>query len=741
MIAHRRRLAGAVGTEETENLAGLDAEPHVVDGRDRPVAFREVLNLNHGVTPANGLGVRITCCKLYRPVRHVELTPAPHPSRTAHGRQARLASCHVRKTDSLECDPVALRRPAASPPSGGRLVVGAPVPPSFGRRTGGCLVCRARSRCCSTATACRTSTRAVRRTRGSRPGVLHARDRLWQMELYRRVDRRPAVRDSRRRDAAHRQAVPDARTCAPRPRPSGRAPAPEVRAALKRYADGVNASIGAAQPAASGRSSSSSWASRRRRGRRSIRWRSGGCWRGGWPRTTRPSWSGTRCRREARRRRRAAARGTLSRRTRPTVLGIALRRRARPLAGADARGRRAASAAAAAMRRGWRAPAGQRADAATPTGRRARMAAPDARSAATRTTGCSRARARRAAGRCWPTIRTCRSSSRRSGTRCTWSPPGSTSSASRFPGTPFVIIGHNAPHRLGHDQHRRRRPGPVRRADRPRAAALPVRRRMAAGQGRRRVDIPVRGGRARGRSRSGGRARASIFADVGLDWEAPPAWLSPGRRRAGGRAARASRCAGQASTATSAGAFEALESRRRLDRRSSPPSSASPRRRRTSSTPTSTATSATRMSGRLPVRVERRRHHAADGRARVGEWSGGCARAALPRVLNPRAGYITSSNNEIDRRASAADHARLGGAVPRDAAARGAGRGAEASGSTRWPRLCRTTSRAWRPTRVLAGVDAALDDGDDAGGADAAAVRRARPSSRRGTRWSTDARS
>src|SRR4029077_6336995 len=50
---HRRRLAGAVGAEEPEDLAALDAEADVVDGGHAAVAFREVLNLDHGGTPIN----------------------------------------------------------------------------------------------------------------------------------------------------------------------------------------------------------------------------------------------------------------------------------------------------------------------------------------------------------------------------------------------------------------------------------------------------------------------------------------------------------------------------------------------------------------------------------------------------------------------------------------------------------------------------------------------------------------
>src|SRR5437763_1920674 len=48
---HRRRLAGAVGAEEAENLAPFDAKADVVDGSDAAIAFREVLNLNHRGSP------------------------------------------------------------------------------------------------------------------------------------------------------------------------------------------------------------------------------------------------------------------------------------------------------------------------------------------------------------------------------------------------------------------------------------------------------------------------------------------------------------------------------------------------------------------------------------------------------------------------------------------------------------------------------------------------------------------
>ena len=44
---HRRRLAGAVGPEEAEDLALVDAEADVVDGGEAAVLLGEVLNLDH----------------------------------------------------------------------------------------------------------------------------------------------------------------------------------------------------------------------------------------------------------------------------------------------------------------------------------------------------------------------------------------------------------------------------------------------------------------------------------------------------------------------------------------------------------------------------------------------------------------------------------------------------------------------------------------------------------------------
>ena len=57
---HRRRLAGAVLSQEPENFAAFDAEGEVVDGRDAAVAFREVLNLNQRSSPCLALDLRVS---------------------------------------------------------------------------------------------------------------------------------------------------------------------------------------------------------------------------------------------------------------------------------------------------------------------------------------------------------------------------------------------------------------------------------------------------------------------------------------------------------------------------------------------------------------------------------------------------------------------------------------------------------------------------------------------------------
>ena len=122
-------------------------------------------------------------------------------------------------------------------------------------------------------------------------GYLQARDRLWQMELYRRaasgrlselLGEATVAIDQRFLTLGLRLAAE---------REWARTP-PDVRTAFESYAAGVNAAM--AVLAAGCRSSISCSASRPSRGRRSIRWRSASCSPGGSARTTGPSCCGMR---------------------------------------------------------------------------------------------------------------------------------------------------------------------------------------------------------------------------------------------------------------------------------------------------------------------------------------------------------------------------------------------------------------------------------------------------------------
>jgi penicillin amidase len=56
------------------------------------------------------------------------------------------------------------------------------------------------------------------------------------------------------------------------------------------------------------------------------------------------------------------------------------------------------------------------------------------------------------------------------------------------------------------------------------------------------------------------------------------------------------------------------------------------------------------MSGDLPIRTNANGTMPLDGSTGEGEWGGQVNPGTLPRSFNPKAGFITSSNNEIDRR-------------------------------------------------------------------------------------------
>jgi penicillin amidase len=159
------------------------------------------------------------------------------------------------------------------------------------------------------------------------------------------------------------------------------------------------------------------------------------------------------------------------------------------------------------------------------------------------------------------------------------------------------------------------------------------------------ASIPVRGEPPRPfevwRTRHG-----TVFADVGLEWEDAPAWLSPSAERSGETRAFVLRWEGIGGE--TAGAFEALN--RAVDW---PSFTAAVER---FAAPSQNFVYADvdgnigyAMSGVLPLRASGVGMTPNDGASGEGEWIARIAPSSLPRLFNPERGYITSSNNQIDR--------------------------------------------------------------------------------------------
>ena len=72
------------GPEEAEDLAPLDAERDVVDGRDAAVALREVLDLDHVMSPLIGRSQPLDVLRPPHPAR---------PGRAAAGARTVTALC------------------------------------------------------------------------------------------------------------------------------------------------------------------------------------------------------------------------------------------------------------------------------------------------------------------------------------------------------------------------------------------------------------------------------------------------------------------------------------------------------------------------------------------------------------------------------------------------------------------------------------------------------------------------
>jgi penicillin amidase len=158
------------------------------------------------------------------------------------------------------------------------------------------------------------------------------------------------------------------------------------------------------------------------------------------------------------------------------------------------------------------------------------------------------------------------------------------------------------------------------------------------------ADIPVRGRSVPLPFEVWKTRNGPIFAADDLDWEAPPSWLSPDERPNEERKAYSIRVDPGGDFAT---AFEAI------NRASDWPSF-------TDAVTALTITSMNivyadvdgnvgyAMSGKLPVRASGDGTVPLDGNA-APAWSGTLEAASLPRTFNPPSGLIYSANNEIDR--------------------------------------------------------------------------------------------
>ena len=158
------------------------------------------------------------------------------------------------------------------------------------------------------------------------------------------------------------------------------------------------------------------------------------------------------------------------------------------------------------------------------------------------------------------------------------------------------------------------------------------------------AEIPVRGRRAALPFEVWKTRNGSIFSDTDLEWEAPPSWLSPNDRPPEERRAYSIRWD---SSGDLAAAFEALN--RASDWASFTAAVdlfASPSMNVVYADVDGNIGYA--MTGRLPVRGGGDGTAPLDGNT-AAPWNGWIEPSTLPRVFNPPSGVIYSANNEIDR--------------------------------------------------------------------------------------------
>jgi penicillin amidase len=213
-----------------------------------------------------------------------------------------------------------------------------------------------------------------------------------------------------------------------------------------------------------------------------------------------------------------------------------------------------------------------------------------------------------------------------------------------IPGTPFIVLGHNGRVAWGltntgadvQDLY-------LERIDVARQRVMANGQWMAAEVTP--VEIPVRGRATADKFEVWKTRHGPVFSDVGLNWDGPPSWLSPQGRSGDEKRAYALRWDMGGDLAAS------IES---LNRSTGWPSVLNAIR--TFSVPSVNLVYADidgnigyAMAGRVPIRSSGDGTLPVNGNNGESEWSGSIDSDSLPRVYNPTAGYITSSNNEIDR--------------------------------------------------------------------------------------------
>ena len=212
-----------------------------------------------------------------------------------------------------------------------------------------------------------------------------------------------------------------------------------------------------------------------------------------------------------------------------------------------------------------------------------------------------------------------------------------------IPGVPFIALGHNARIAWGMTATGAdvqdlavERVDIARKRSMYRGEWVPIETIKA--------DIPVRGRSVPLPFEVWKTRNGPLFAEDDLDWEAPPSWLSPDNRPAEERKAYSIRWDAGGDLAT---AFEAIN--RATDWTAFTAAIAS------FAVPSMNIVYADvdgnvgyAMSGKLPVRASGDGTMPADGNS-APAWSGAIEPGELPRLFNPPSGLIYSANNEIDR--------------------------------------------------------------------------------------------